>query len=132
MGKQRKMPLELGKRERQIFESVTLLRAASVSEVRERLADPPSYSAVRATLNLLVEKGWLKVSQQKHKGIYRPAAGIVKTRRNAAERMLSTFFGGSATDAVAALLDVSSASLNEQQLSEMMGMIEKARREIPK
>jgi len=132
MGKQRKTPLELGKRERQIFESVTLLREASVSEVRERIADPPSYSAVRATLNLLVEKGWLKVSQRKHKGIYRPAAGIEKTRRNAAERMLTTFFGGSATDAVAALLDVSAASLNEQQLSEMMEMIEKSRREITK
>ncbi len=130
MGKQRKTPLELGKRERQIFETVTQLRQASVSEVREQLANAPSYSAVRATLNLLVDKGWLKVSQQRQKGIYRPAAGVEKTRRNAAKRLLTTFFGGSATEAVAALLDVSATNLNEQQLSEMMEMIEKARQEM--
>ena len=56
----KKTPLELGKRERQIVETVTKLGEASVTSVRTNLADPPSYSAVRAMLNVLVEKKWLK------------------------------------------------------------------------
>lgn len=84
------------------------LTEASVADVREKLEDAPSYSAVRATLNFLVEKSWLKTRQAGPKYLYRSAAGKEKSRRSAAERLLRTFFGGSASEAFATLLDVSS------------------------
>ena len=129
MGKAKKTPLELGKRERQIYETVLAIGEASVADVLGQLADPPSYSAVRATMNLLVDKNWLKYRKHGQKYLYRPAAGKEKAQRTAVQRMLSIFFSDSATDAVAALLDVSAAKLNDKQLQEMVNMIEQARRE---
>lgn len=124
----KKTPLELGKREQQVFETVSRLQSACVREVLAELANPPSYSAVRATLNLLVDKGWLRVSQKDGKGIYRPAAGIENTRRSAARKLLSTFFSDSTAAAVAALIDVSSTKLTEEELDELTEMIDRARK----
>lgn len=129
MNKQKRTPLELGKRERQIYETVLSLQEASVSNVLSHLANPPSYSAVRATLNLLVEKKWLKFRKEGTKYLYRSAVKQQTSRRNATERLLATFFQGSATDAVAALLDVSAGELSDEQLQLMIKMIEKARQE---
>lgn len=129
MSKQKKTPMELGKRERQIFETVVSLGEADVGQVQANVADPPSYSAVRATLNLLVDKKWLKFRQIGQKYLYRPAAGKERAKRNAIERVLSTVFGDSAIEAVAALLDVSASKLSDEQLQEMIDMIEKAKRE---
>lgn len=129
VGKAKKTPLELGKRERQIYESVLTLGEASVGDVQAQLVRPPSYSAVRATMNLLVEKSWLRYRQVGQKYLYRPAAGKEKVQRTAVERMLTTVFGDSATEAVAALLDVSAANLTDEQLQEMIEMIQKAREE---
>lgn len=128
MPKKQKTPLEMGKRERQIYETVMALDEASVSDVLAQLQDPPSYSAVRATMNLLVEKQWLRYRQVGQKYMYRVAASD-KARKTAAERLLSTFFGGSALDAVAALLDASATKLSEDELNQMAQMIDKARSE---
>jgi predicted transcriptional regulator len=97
--------------------------------VQANVADPPSYSAVRATLNLLVDKKWLKFRQIGQKYLYRPAAGKERAKRNAIERVLSNVFGDSAIEAVAALLDVSASKLSDEQLQEMIDIIEKAKRE---
>lgn len=129
MSKQKKTPLELAKRERQIYETVVSLGEATVGEVKANVANPPSYSAVRATLQLLVEKKWLKFRQNGQKYLYRPAAGKEKAKRNAIERVLENVFGNSAIEAVAALLDVSSSKLTDEQLQEMIEMIENAKRE---
>ena len=129
MSNSKKTPLELGKRERQIFETVLALGEASVSDVKSRLQNPPSYSAVRATMNLLVQKSWLKYRQVGQKYLYRPAAGQEKAKRTAIQRLLSSVFGGSPTDAVAALLDVTAGNLSDEQLQEMTDMIQKAREE---
>jgi BlaI family transcriptional regulator, penicillinase repressor len=131
MAKKSTTPLELGKRERQIYETVLGLKEASVSEVLSKLDSPPSYSAVRATLNFLVEKSWLKFRQDGQKYLYSAAMGQQKTQRNAMTRMLTTFFHGSATDAVAALLDVSTGELSDEQLQTMIEMIQKARKDNP-
>lgn len=128
MGNKRKTPLELGKRERQIYETVMGLGEASVGQVRANLANPPSYSAVRATMNLLVDKHWLRYRKEGQKYIYRVAGGE-KARKNAARRLLSTFFGGSTLDAVAALLDASASELSDEDVGELIAMIEQARRE---
>ena len=92
----KKTPLELGKRERQILETVHRLGEASVAQVREQLANPPSYSAVRTMLGLLVKKGWLKYRAKGKRYLYRPAAAKEQSQRAALRRLLGTFFGGSA------------------------------------
>lgn len=121
--------MDLGKRERQIYETVVALSEASVNDVLANVANPPSYSAVRATLNLLVDKKWLKFRKDGQKYLYRPAAGKEKAKRNAIQRVLSNVFAGSATEAVAALLDVSASKLTDEQLQEMIEIIENAKRE---
>ena len=122
----RKTPLELGRRERQIVETVTRLGEASVADVRGNLADPPSYSAVRSMLGLLVNKSWLKYRCQGRKYLYRPAVSRRKNQQTAITKMLHTFFAGSATDAVAALLDTSAKDLSDEKLNQIKEMIEQA------
>ena len=129
MARQGKTPLELGKRERQVYETVVRLQEAAVAQVRRELADPPSYSAVRATLGFLVEKGWLKFRRDGQKYLYRPAASPEKTKSNAIRRLLTNVFGGSAQDAMVALLDEASEDLTDEQLREISKMIQQARKE---
>lgn len=128
MGK-KKTPLELGRRERQIVETVVKLGEASVADVRKNLVDAPSYSAVRAMLGLLVEKKWLKFRQDGKRYLYRPAAGKEKSQKKAISRLLDTFFAGSRTDALAALLDSSASEMTDDEYQRMAKMIEQARKE---
>ena len=128
MGK-KKTPLELGRRERQIVETVVKLGEASVADVLANLADPPGYSSVRAMLGLLVEKKWLKFRRDGKRYLYRPAAGREKTQRNAAARMLDTFFGGSPAQALAALLDSSAEQISDEEYNRMMKLIKDAKKE---
>lgn len=126
----KKIPLEMGKRERQIVETVIKLGEASVSEVQKNLLDPPSYSAVRAMLGLLVEKKWLKYRRDGKRYLYRPANSLQKSRKKAIDRLVDTFFGGSTSETFAALLDSSSQNLTDDELKRMMAMIKQARKEI--
>ena len=128
MGK-KKTPLELGRRERQIVETVVKLGEASVADVRKNLVEAPSYSAVRAMLGLLVEKKWLKFRQDGKRYLYRPAAGKEKSQKKAVSRLLETFFNGSRTDALAALLDSSASEMTDDEYQRMAKMIEQARKE---
>ncbi len=86
-----KTPLELGKRERQLLETVQRLGEGSVAEIRAHLADPPSYSAVRTMLGLLVEKGWLKHRRDRKRYLYRSAMSRERSQRTALRRLLATF-----------------------------------------
>ncbi len=125
----RKFPLDLGKRERQIVESVYRLGEASVTEVLREVTDPPSYSAVRAMLGQLVEKGVLKYRQDGKRYLYRPAVPKEKARRSALSNLLSTFFAGEPLDAMAALLDVSAKKLTDEDLQRMKRLIEQTQQE---
>ena len=127
-----KSPFDLGKRERQIVESIYRLGEASVSEVLSQLKDPPGYSAVRAMLNVLVEKKVLKYRRDGKRYLYRPSMSKDKASRSALQNILSTFFGGEPLDAVAALLDLSNKDLPEEDLARMKSLIEKAQRENKK
>lgn len=126
----KKIPLEMGRREQQIVEAVIKLGEASVAEVQENLADPPSYSAVRAMLGHLVKKKRLKYRRDGKRYLYRPAKSLEKSRKRAIDRLVDTFFGGSTSDTFAALLDSSAQNLSDSELQRMMDMIEKARKEI--
>jgi len=124
-----KSPLDLGKRERQLVEAVYRLGEASVSEVLGELADPPSYSSVRAMLGKLVDKSVLKNRQDGKRYLYRPVTSKEKASRSALRNLLSTFFADEPCDAVAALLDVAEKDLTDDDLERMKRLIEQAQRE---
>lgn len=121
----------LAKREREIMDVVYRAGRATAAEVREALADPPSYSAVRAILRVLEEKGHLKHEQDGPRYVFLPTVPREKARRSALKRVVQTFFEGSTAQAVAALLGSPDAKLTEEDLDRIAGLIEQARKECP-
>jgi predicted transcriptional regulator len=122
-------PDDLSRRERQIMMIVYELGEASAQDVMERLPDAPGNSAVRTLLRLLIEKGHLYHVQEGPRYIYRPAVSREKARRSALSRVLSTFFEGSAEQAMAALLDLKHGELSDEALETLSRKIEQARKE---
>jgi BlaI family transcriptional regulator, penicillinase repressor len=120
--------LHLGKRERQIVEALYRLGEGSVSQVLAELPDPPSYSAVRAMLNLLVGKRHVTVRRDGKRYLYKAAAPKDKVRRSALKNLVRTFFGSTPVDAVAALLDGSAGKLSGDDLRRIRELIERAER----
>jgi predicted transcriptional regulator len=119
----------LSRRERQIMDVIYELKEATVSQVLERLPHPPSYSAVRALLRVLEQKGHLAHRQEGPRYIYAPTWPKERARRSALKHLLQTFFDGSTEEAVAALLDISEDNLSTEDYSRLLDLIRKARRE---
>src|SRR6478609_11918404 len=119
----------LSRRERQIMDILYRSGKASASEVREAMPDAPGYSAVRAMLRVLEEKGHVKLVEEGLKYVYVPVVAREKAKRSAVKHLLDTFFAGSPEQIVAALLDVSATRLTREELDRMSEMIEKAKRE---
>jgi predicted transcriptional regulator len=122
-------PQDLGRRQRQIMDIVFELGEASVGDVLARLPDPPSYSAVRTMIRYLESKGHLRHRREGTKYIYRPREPKESVSRSALRHLIKTFFGGSAPDAVAAILDVSSEKLSDSELDRIERLISEARKE---
>jgi BlaI family transcriptional regulator, penicillinase repressor len=120
---------QLGRRERQIMDIVFKLGRASVSQVQSELPDPPSYSAVRAMLGFLEDKGYLRHEQNGLKYVYIPTTDRQKARTSALEHLVKTFFGGSATEAAAALIELPSTGLAEKERLRLLSAIQKAKQE---
>src|SRR5690349_8514264 len=120
---------QLGRRERQIMDIVFRLGRASVSEVHAELPDPPSYSAVRAMLGFLEDKGYLRHVQDGLKYVYLPTTDRNKARKSALEHVVKTFFGGSAAAAAAALIELPESGLAEQERQKLFEAIQKAKQE---
>ena len=125
----KKTPLGLGRREQQIVDTVTRLEEASVSDVRQNLADAPSYSAVRAMMGILVEKKVLRFRQDGKRYLYRPATTPNVSSKRAVTRLMETFFAGSPSQALAALLDASASQLDDDEIQRMAKMIQQAKKE---
>lgn len=122
-------PAGLSRRERQIMDILYQRGKASAGEVREAMPDAPSYSAVRAMLRVLEEKGHVKHQAEGLKYVYVPVVTRDKAKRSAVKHLLDTFFGDSPEQVVAALLDVSSTRLTQEELDRMAQMIERAKKE---
>ena len=119
----------LSRRERQIMDILYRQGKASANDVRDAMPDAPSYSAVRAMLRVLEEKGHVKHQEEGMKYVYTPVVAPRKAKRSAVKHVLDTFFEGSAEQAVAALLDVASGNLTPEELDRMAALIEKAKQE---
>jgi predicted transcriptional regulator len=121
--------LQLGRRERQIMDAVYRRGKASVSEVRAELPDPPSYSAVRAMLGFLEDKGYLRHEQEGLKYVYLPVQDAKQVRESALKHLVKTFFGGSPEQAVAALLEMEDTRLSSNDKQHLSQIIRKAQKE---
>ncbi len=119
----------LSRREREILHILYREGRAAAAEVRERLTDAPSYSAVRATLRILEEKGHAVHELDGQRYVYLPAVSRERAKRSALRQVLHTFFDNSAAQAISALLGDASASLTEDELDRISAMVEKARKE---
>jgi BlaI family transcriptional regulator, penicillinase repressor len=120
---------QLSRRERQIMDVIYRHGRVTAAEVMAELPEPPSYSAVRAMLRLLEEKGHVKHEQDGPRYVYVPTVGRDKARRSAMRHLVRTFFDGSTEDAVAALLQNDSGAMSDDELERLSQLIEGAKKE---
>jgi predicted transcriptional regulator len=122
-------PPDLGRRERQILDTVYRLGRASVADVRNDLPDPPSYSAVRGMLKLLEDKGHVRHIADGLRYLYLPVVDPAEARRTAMAHVVRTFFGGSTADAASALFDLPDGKLSREDLAELSRLAAQALKE---
>ena len=119
----------LSRRERQIMDVLFQKGQATAADIMRNIPEPPSYSAVRAMLRVLEEKGHVRHVQDGPRYVFIPTVTRDKAKRSAMKHMLDTFFEGSAAQAVATLLDDSGAKLSDDELERLSSLIDKARKE---
>src|SRR5688500_7598952 len=119
---------DLSRRERQIVDILYAQGRATAAEVQTALPDPPSYSAVRAMLRILEDKGHVRHEQDGPRYVYVPTVARDNVKKSALQHVLTTFFDGSAEQAISALLDDKSARLSEAELDRLARLIEGARK----
>lgn len=116
----------LSKREQQVMELLHRRGRASASELYEAVPDIPSYDAVRSVLRLLEEKGRIRHERDGRRYVYRPSVPMDVAARQALDRVLDTFFGGSTSEVVNALFAAESPSPDE--LDRLQGLIDESRK----
>ncbi len=119
----------LSRRERQIMDVLFRRTRATAAEIMDNIPEPPSYSAVRAMLRILEEKGHIRHEQDGPRYVFLPTVARDKAKRSALDHLLDTFFEGSAAQAVATLLDSSGSKISDDDLDRLSTLIEKARKE---
>ncbi|MBL8174707.1 MAG: BlaI/MecI/CopY family transcriptional regulator [Bryobacterales bacterium] len=118
----------LSRRERQIMDILYRSGKATAAEVRDAMPDAPSYSAVRAMLRILEEKGHLRHEQDGPRYVFLPAEPRDQAKRSALRHLMETFFDGSVEQTVAALLDSETRNMKPSELDKLSRLIEEARK----
>jgi BlaI family penicillinase repressor len=119
----------LSRRERQVMNIIYARGQATAVEIHESLPDPPTFSATRAIIRTLEEKGHIRHEEQGLRYLYLPVVSADKAKRSALSNLVSTFFQGSPSRLLATLLDGSTAKLTEDELKELERLIQQARQE---
>ncbi len=117
------------RREREIMDIVYRRGRATAAEVLAEMTEPPSYSSVRSTLNILENKGHLQHTADGNRYVYSPTLRRSQARRSALDQLLATFFDDSPAEAVTALLETRGAELSDGDLDELSRLIRRAREE---
>jgi predicted transcriptional regulator len=120
---------EFSRREREMMDVVFRLGRATAAEVLGEMRTPPSYSAVRSTLSILEGKGHLTHEQDGNRYIYRPTVDPKQARQSALDHVLDTFFDGSASEVVSALIEEHATDLSDGELDRLSALIRQAREE---
>lgn len=118
---------ELTRRERQVMNILHRRGASTVAEIMEDLPDPPTYSAVRSILRILGEKSMVRYREDGPRYVYLPAESTERTRDTALEHVVQTYFGGSAEQAMTALLRISDADISDSEIDRLRAKIRAAR-----
>ena len=121
-------PSTLSRRERQIMDALYALGRATAQQVRERMPDPPGYSAVRALLRILEEKGHVRHEEEGPRYVYLPIVTARRAQRTALAHLVKTFFDGSTERAVAALIEGADSKLSDEDIARIERSIAAARR----
>jgi predicted transcriptional regulator len=121
---------QLTRRERQIMDILYASGRATGAEILQGLSDQPSYSTVRTILRVLERKGHVRHVEENLRYVYLPTVRPDQARQSALERVVRTFFDGSAKLAAAAFLDPKAFSLSKDELNELVQMVEQARKEV--
>ena len=119
----------LSRREREIMDLLYRAGQGTAAEVMSALSDPPSYSAVRAMLRILEQKGHVRHEEEGRTYVFHPTARKDAARRSALQHLLHTFFDNSAEQAVAALLDLKGEKASDAELARMTRLIARAKKE---
>lgn len=117
----------LSRRERQVMDILHRRREATVSEIMADLPDPPTYSAVRSVLRILVEKRLIRYAEDGPRYVYSPAQTTETAREQALAHVVSTYFAGSPEQAVTALLRMSDVDLSEAEIARLRDTIRRVR-----
>jgi BlaI family transcriptional regulator, penicillinase repressor len=117
----------LSRRERQVMDIIFRRGEATVAEVMADLPDPPTYSAVRSVLRILMEKGHITHREEGLRYVYLPAANGNRVREQALQHVIRTFFDGSTEQAIAAVLRMSDGKLTSHEVARLQERILKAR-----
>ena len=120
-------PLDGSRRERQVMQALFRLGRATAGEVRAALPDPPSDSAVRGVLRVLVGRGRARYEREGKRYVYAPCLPSERAGRFAARDLVRTFFAGSVERAVATLLDASSRRIDDAEYDRLKALIDEAR-----
>jgi len=118
----------LSRRERQIMDVLFRRGRATAAEVHAGLPNPPSYSAVRATLRILEEKGQVRHEQDGPRYVFLPTVRRDTAKKSAVRHLIDTFFDGSASNLMAALMELSPRDLDEAELERLRRLIDDAKR----
>ena len=121
-------PPPLSRRERQIMDLLYKLGRAPAREIHSAIADPPSYSSIRALLKVLETKGHLSHVQDGPRYLYVPTLSRTRARAMALRQVVDTFYDGSAAQAISALI-APSHRITQSELDELAAMIAAARKE---
>jgi BlaI family penicillinase repressor len=117
------------RREREIMDIIFSRGRATATEVMDTMAEPPSYSAVRATLRILEQKGHLKHQHDGARYVYLPTVNRERVRLSALDQLLTTFFDGSAANVVTTLIERQKGTMSDDELQRLAELIDQARKE---
>ena len=120
---------DLSRRERQIMDVIYRLGSATAIEVHDSLSDPPSHTAVRTLLGILLEKGHLTATTDGTRNIYAPVVPREEMAKTVIDNVVANFFEGSVERVVATLLDREEAKLSPEVLERLAALVDEARRE---
>jgi len=123
------LPPDLSRRERQILDVLYQAGRATAAEVQQAMPAAPSYSAVRTLLRILEDKGHVRHEQDGSRYVYLPIVARDAAKRSALRHLLNTFFEGSTTQAIAALLDEDASRLSQADWDRLNSAIKRARKE---
>jgi BlaI family transcriptional regulator, penicillinase repressor len=116
----------LSRRERQIMDVLYKAGRGTAADVQAGMPDPPGYSAVRAMLRILEEKGHIRHEQEGTRYVFIPMVKRDRAKRSALQHVVDTFFEGSASQVMAALLDTSAKDLDDEELTRLRQLIDSA------